>query len=512
MSDSAGAPKLFISYRRDETPVSAAWLYAVLVERFGEQNVFMDLKLKAGENFVKRISEVVGSCHILLLVMGPRWADPEDGEGAASIRDPDDFVRLEAEIAMARDDVQVLPVLVGGAKMPHPDELPEQLRELTQIHAKQLTNERRAEDMEELVGRVDELLPPETFVHVPDPPPPPPEKPSETKRRRQPRRWIAAAAVAALGVIAAIVVATGGNEEPKEPDGTSRVLGSDGDRAEVWYQADEAVGDLDGRGDMVILAKGSDKEFRLLGEVDATDHEFEALDTNRSHYNGIDVGTDAGERPVVVASRCGTNDDKASCKVYRWQPGASGKPVPGLSTPPCGAIRPSMDAGRILFSRDGDSCEDRGLYIADSGEGRQLAPRPAQAADIEGDTAAALSGPRTLDRYELGDVGSPTETIQLPAGHKAEGPMVVHDRFVYFVDQDESGYFIARIKRHGEPELEHYVPADAAGPSGDKPYFGVTTGGFYFSGLPRTDDKDPHRLIVRDSDPVFKDVDGAQLL
>ena len=36
-------------------------------------------------------------------------------------------MRLEAEIAMARDDVQVLPVLVGGAKMPHPDELPEQL-------------------------------------------------------------------------------------------------------------------------------------------------------------------------------------------------------------------------------------------------------------------------------------------------------------------------------------------------------------------------------------------------
>ena len=232
MSDSAGAPKLFISYRRDETPVSAAWLYAVLVERFGEPNVFMDLKLKPGENFVKRISEVVGSCHILLLVMGPRWADPEDGEGAASIRDPDDFVRLEAEIAMARDDVQVLPVLVGGAKMPHPDELPAQLRELTQIHAKQLTNERRAEDMNELVGRVDELLPPETFVRVPDPPPParealrnqaPPATASVDRRRggggigrdRRDRRG------------------DRGNEEPKEPDGTSRVLGSDGDRAEV---------------------------------------------------------------------------------------------------------------------------------------------------------------------------------------------------------------------------------------------------------------------------------------
>lgn len=226
MSDPAGAPKLFISYRRDETPVSAAWLYEVLVERFGESNVFMDLTLKPGEDFVERITDVLGSCHILLLVMGPRWANPDDSTGSASIRDPDDFVRLEAEVAMARRDVEVLPVLVGGAKMPHRDELPEKIHGLTRIQAKQLTDDRRAADMRELVARVEELLPPETVVHDPDPPPPP-KKTLEPKREGQPRRWIAAVAVALAGLLVAVVlVATGGLAGGDDKSGESGTLGA----------------------------------------------------------------------------------------------------------------------------------------------------------------------------------------------------------------------------------------------------------------------------------------------
>ena len=228
MSDSVGAPKLFISYRRDETPVSAAWLYEVLVERFGEQNVFMDLTLKPGEDFVERITDVLGSCHILLLVMGPRWAAPDDGTGPASIRDPDDFVRLEAEVAMARRDVEVLPVLVGGAKMPHRDELPEKIQGLTRIQAKQLTDHRRAADMRELVARVEELLPPETVAHDPDPPPPPEEETLEPKREAATRAGGSlpvAMAVAAL-LVAVVLVATGALAGGDGKSGESGTLGT----------------------------------------------------------------------------------------------------------------------------------------------------------------------------------------------------------------------------------------------------------------------------------------------
>ena len=227
MSDSVDSPKLFISYRRDETPVSAAWLYEVLVERFGEQNVFMDLTLKPGEDFVERITDVLGSCHILLLVMGPRWANPDDGKGSGSIRDPDDFVRLEAEVAMARRDVEVLPVLVGGAKMPHRDELPEKIQGLTRIQAKQLTDDRRAADMRELVTRVEELLPPETAVHDSGPQPPAPKETLEPKREEHPRRWIGPVAVAVVALLVAVVlVATGALAGGDGESGESGRLGA----------------------------------------------------------------------------------------------------------------------------------------------------------------------------------------------------------------------------------------------------------------------------------------------
>lgn len=495
MSDSAGAPKLFISYRRDETPVSAAWLYAVLVERFGEQNVFMDLKLKAGENFVKRISEVVGSCHILLLVMGPRWADPEDGEGAASIRDPDDFVRLEAEIAMARDDVQVLPVLVGGAKMPHPDELPEQLRELTQIHAKQLTNERRAEDMNELVGRVDELLPPETFVHVPDPPPP--EETLEPTRDGRPRRWLAPALLAAALLVAVLLVATGGLGGGGE-SGDSRSLGESAN-VDERFDVDKEITELDAREDLVVVTTG-EEEAELLERLDLTDSTLRGLTSRPAHFNGMDVGTDAAGRPAVVATLCNSDD---ACDVHRLK-GSSLVPE-GLAISTCTAVRPSMAQGTILFSRG--ACEERGLYIRrpDRKE-TKLTSEATNGADVDGPAAAAISKPRTLERYDLNEDGPASAPVELVEGHQPVGPVVVDGRYVYFLDLVGSSYWIARIDRlAAEPVLNHYSGGEAR----SKPAFGVTGGVLWVSGLPRRDSPNDKRVIIRDEDPVFKPVNDA---
>ena len=105
-----GQPKVFISYRRDETPVRAGRLYDAMVARFGERHVFMDLSMEPGINFVDRITEVVASCHVLLVLMGPRWATPLEEGPQASIEDPDDFVRLEVETALGNEDVAVISV------------------------------------------------------------------------------------------------------------------------------------------------------------------------------------------------------------------------------------------------------------------------------------------------------------------------------------------------------------------------------------------------------------------
>ena len=51
------------------------------------------------------------------------------------IADTQDFVRLEVETALRRRDVRVIPLLVDGARMPHSEDLPEELRTLTRRNA-----------------------------------------------------------------------------------------------------------------------------------------------------------------------------------------------------------------------------------------------------------------------------------------------------------------------------------------------------------------------------------------
>ncbi|HEY6671653.1 MAG TPA: toll/interleukin-1 receptor domain-containing protein, partial [Solirubrobacterales bacterium] len=147
----AGVPKLFICYRREETAAHAGRLYDALVAQFGEPNVFMDIELEPGIDFVDHIREVVGSCHVLLVILGPKWATLSDGADHARIGDEDDFVRLEVETALRRSDVRVIPLLVGGARMPHSDELPEAVRGLTRRNAFELSDLRWRYDVGRLV-------------------------------------------------------------------------------------------------------------------------------------------------------------------------------------------------------------------------------------------------------------------------------------------------------------------------------------------------------------------------
>ena len=159
------APKVFISYRREDTAGHAGRLYDTMAARFGQPNVFVDVDLAPGVDFVQRISEAVGECRVLLVIIGPRWASLTDDEGATRIADPDDFVRLEVETALRRAEVTVIPVLVAGAQMPDPDDLPEGVRPLTRRNALELSDMRWRYDVGRLNTRLDELLADTTAVH-----------------------------------------------------------------------------------------------------------------------------------------------------------------------------------------------------------------------------------------------------------------------------------------------------------------------------------------------------------
>ena len=131
-----GAGRVFISYRRQETAWPARQLYDVLVAELGADRVFKDVDdIEPGDDFVEQIQSAVGSCQVLLALIGPQWLKITDARGQRRIEDPEDFVRLEVETALHRDDVRVIPILVDNAKMPTPQELPPGLAALARRQA-----------------------------------------------------------------------------------------------------------------------------------------------------------------------------------------------------------------------------------------------------------------------------------------------------------------------------------------------------------------------------------------
>jgi hypothetical protein len=66
--------QIFISYRREESRWSARSLHDRLIQRFDRNQIFMDVdSVGLGEDFVKTIEETVGSCDVLIAVIGAHW-------------------------------------------------------------------------------------------------------------------------------------------------------------------------------------------------------------------------------------------------------------------------------------------------------------------------------------------------------------------------------------------------------------------------------------------------------
>jgi TIR domain len=173
-------PKIFISYRRGDAAGHAGRLYDAMAAQFEGRNVFMDVDMAPGVDFVDRITKAVGACHVLLVIMGPRWATILDEEGNLRIAEREDFVRLEVETALQRPEVTVIPVLVAGAQVPEPDALPEGLRPLSRRHALELSDTRWHYDVQRLLDRLQQLLPGTVAPKVQSEPPTPPPTPPAT--------------------------------------------------------------------------------------------------------------------------------------------------------------------------------------------------------------------------------------------------------------------------------------------------------------------------------------------
>lgn len=128
--------KIFVSYRRNDTRAITDRITAALKEEFGETGVFQDVEnIPPGVNFKTYLQEAVAVCDILLVIIGQQWVTTSDDRGERRLNNPADFVRIEVETGLQRDDVLVIPVLVDNAQMPREADLPESLRPLHFLNA-----------------------------------------------------------------------------------------------------------------------------------------------------------------------------------------------------------------------------------------------------------------------------------------------------------------------------------------------------------------------------------------
>ena len=112
--------------------------------------------IEPGEDFVTVIENAVGSCEILIAIIGRNWLSVTGGN-TGRLDNPNDFVRLEIATALRRD-IRVIPVLVQRASMPKPEDLPDDLAKFTRRNAVELSDLRWQSDVDQLISVMERVL------------------------------------------------------------------------------------------------------------------------------------------------------------------------------------------------------------------------------------------------------------------------------------------------------------------------------------------------------------------
>ena len=133
---------VFICYRRDDSAGWAGRLCADLKAGLHGATVFMDIDaIPPGVPYDTYIGQAVGSCDVLIALIGPRWLAAADKAGRRRLEDQGDFTRIEIVTALKRN-IRVIPALVGGAEVPAAEDLPADLKPLARRQCYELADHR----------------------------------------------------------------------------------------------------------------------------------------------------------------------------------------------------------------------------------------------------------------------------------------------------------------------------------------------------------------------------------
>jgi pterin-4a-carbinolamine dehydratase len=150
-------PRLFISYRREDTAAAARWLWTAVKQTFGPPAVFMDVEgILGGDTWENRIESEVDAATVVIALIGPHWLDVKDEFNRRRIDRPDDWVRREL-IRALECDITVIPVLVSDRPPLPPAALDPPLSNLSKRQVLRLRHESWEMDVTELMKRLEGL-------------------------------------------------------------------------------------------------------------------------------------------------------------------------------------------------------------------------------------------------------------------------------------------------------------------------------------------------------------------
>ena len=152
--------------------------------------------ISPGSDFAEAIDRAVSQCDAVVAVIGRRWLDAALPDGSRRLDEPNDFVRLELESALA-NGVSVIPTVVQGATFPDASSLPATLQPLAGRQGIELRDTAWRVDVQRLVRRLE------------------PERTRARSRRRLLLVGGVAVAVAAIvATVLAITQTSGGGSSP----------------------------------------------------------------------------------------------------------------------------------------------------------------------------------------------------------------------------------------------------------------------------------------------------------
>ena len=152
---------VFITYRRSDSSSATGRIADRLQSYFGRDNIFYDITtIPLGVDFRMFINDQLDKTDIFLVVIGDNWLGAKDLEGNRRIDHPEDWVRIEVAAALSRENIPVIPVLVGNATSPPGmEDLPHDLADLSARNSIVLRSDATFEgQMERLIKYIDSLL------------------------------------------------------------------------------------------------------------------------------------------------------------------------------------------------------------------------------------------------------------------------------------------------------------------------------------------------------------------